>query len=164
MGAFRGTPNGKSASAAHMRQSGRRLPCMLPFGKQYLDNKIQFVHVDDMARLIAWILKREPEAQRLTILNVASRGDALTFGQCIEMAHARLLRVPGEWGMRQVLQLLWNWNISAIPPEATPYMTGQYVMNTDRLKKFLGDDYGLVIQKTNAEAFADSFADSLAKN
>jgi nucleoside-diphosphate-sugar epimerase len=157
MGAFRGTPNGKGARAASMRQSEKRLPCMLPFGQKYLDNKIQFVHVDDMARLIAWILKREPEAQRLTILNVAGRGDPLTFAQCIEMAHAKLLRVPGQWGMRRVLELLWKWNISAIPPDAVPYMTGQYIMNTDRLKSFLGDDYARVIEKTNVEAFADSF-------
>jgi nucleoside-diphosphate-sugar epimerase len=157
MGAFRGTPNGKSPRAARMRQAAKRLPCMLPFGQKYLDNKIQFIHVDDMARLITWILRREPEAQRLTILNVAGRSEPLTFGQCIEMAHAKLLRVPGQWGMRQVLQLLWNWNISSIPPDATPYMTGQYIMNTDRLKKFLGSDYERVIAKTNAEAFADSF-------
>src|SRR5208337_4068754 len=157
MGAFRGTPNGKGARAARMRQSAKRLPCMLPFGQKYLDNKIQFVHVDDMARLIAWILKREPEAQRLTILNVAGRGDPLSFGQCIEMAHAKLLRVPGQWGMRRVLQFLWNWNISTIPPDAAPYMTGQYIMNTERLKKFLGADYERVIAKTNFEAFADSF-------
>jgi nucleoside-diphosphate-sugar epimerase len=157
MGAFRGTPNSKGSQAARMRASSRRLPCVLPFGKKYLDNKIQFVHVDDMARLIAWILTREPEAQRLTILNVAGRGDALTFGQCIEMAKARLLRVPGRWGMRRVLELLWKLKISAIPPDAVPYMTGQYIMNTERLKKFLGDDYERVIAKTNAEAFADSF-------
>ena len=157
MGAFRGTPNGKGLRAARMRQSAKRLPCMLPFGQKYLDNKIQFVHVDDMARLIAWILKREPEAQRLTILNVAGRGDPLTFGQCIELAHAKLLRVPGQWAMRLVLQFLWNWNISAIPPGAVPYMTGQYIMNTDRLKQFLGNDYKRVIEKTNLEAFTDSF-------
>src|ERR1700674_972199 len=157
MGAFRGTPNGKGSWAARMRHSARRLPCMLPFGQKYLDNKIQFVHVDDMARLIAWILRREPEAQRLTILNVAGRGDPLTFAQCIELAHAKLLRVPGQWGMRRVLQFLWNWNISAIPPDAVPYMTGQYIMNTDRLKKFLGEEYEQVIEKTNFEAFADSF-------
>jgi nucleoside-diphosphate-sugar epimerase len=157
MGAFRGTPNGKSSRAARMRQSSQRLPCMLPFGQEYVDNKIQFVHVDDMARLIAFILKREPEAQRLTILNVAGRGEPLTFGQCIEAAHAKLLRVPGQWGMRQVLQLLWSWNISSIPPDAVPYMTGQYIMNTDRLKRFLGSDYERVITKTNSEAFADSF-------
>jgi nucleoside-diphosphate-sugar epimerase len=158
MGAFRGTPNGKGKQAARMRASAKRLPCMLPYGQKYLDNKIQFVHVDDMARLIAWILTREPEAQRLTILNVAGRGNALTFAQCIEMAHAKLLRVPGRWGMRQVLELLWRLKISAIPPDAVPYMTGQYIMNTDRLKHFLGADYEAVIEKTNAEAFADSFA------
>lgn len=157
MGAFRGTPNGKGPHAARMRQSAKRLPCMLPFGQKYLDNKIQFVHVDDMARLIAWILRREPEAQRLTILNVAGRGDPMTFAQCIEMAHAKLLRVPGQWGMRRVLEFLWKWNISAIPPDAVPYMSGEYTMNTDRLEKFLGDDYARVISKTNVEAFADSF-------
>ena len=157
MGAFRGTPNGKGSQAARMRAASKRLPCMLPYGQKYLDNKIQFVHVDDMARLIAWILTREPEAQRLNILNVAGRGEALTFGQCIAMAHAKLLRVPGQWGMRRVLELLWKFKISAIPPDAVPYMTGQYIMNTDRLRNFLGDDYERVIAKTNSEAFADSF-------
>jgi nucleoside-diphosphate-sugar epimerase len=162
MGAFRGTPNGKSARAERMRRSARRLPCMLPYGQKYLDNKIQFVHVDDMARLIVWILQREPEAQRLTVLNVAGRGDPLTFARCIELARARLVRVPGTWAMRGILQLLWNWNISAIPPDAVPYMTGQYIMNTDRLKKFLGNDYPRVIEKTNAEAFDDSFETKLS--
>ena len=157
MGAFRGTPNGKGERATRMRQAGKRLPCMLPYGQQYLDNKIQFVHVDDMARLIAWLLKREPEAQRLTILNVAGRGEPMTFARCIQEAHAKLVRVPGKWAMRLILQFLWNRNISAIPPDAVPYMTGQYVMNTDRLKTFLGSDYQRVIAKTSFEAFVDSF-------
>ena len=157
MGAFRGTPNGKGARAARMREHGKRLPCMLPFGQKYLDNKIQFVHVDDMARLIATILKREPELQRLTILNVAGRGDPLTFQQCIQLAQAKLVRVPGRWAMRRVLQFLWDWKISAIPPDAVPYMTGQYIMKTDRLKAFLGDNYPRVIQHANSEAFSDSF-------
>jgi nucleoside-diphosphate-sugar epimerase len=157
MGAFRGTPNGKGTRAARMRENGKRLPCMLPFGKQYLDNKIQFMHVDDMARLVAWILQREPEAQRLTKLNLAGRGDALTFEQCIQMAHAKLLRVPGKRAMRSVLQFLWSAKLSAIPPDAVPYMTGQYIMNTDRLKKFLKMDYEHVIRYSIADAFADSF-------
>jgi nucleoside-diphosphate-sugar epimerase len=160
LGAFRGTPNGKGARAARMRQEGKRLPCMLPYGQKYLDNKIQFIHVDDMARLIAAILAREPEAQRLTILNVAGRGEPLTFAQCMQTAHAKLLRVPGPWAMRLVLQFLWDRKISAIPPDALPYMTGQYIMNTDRLKKFLGESYERVIQHTIADAFADSFRKS----
>jgi nucleoside-diphosphate-sugar epimerase len=163
MGAFRGTPNGKGARAERMRNAGKRLPCMLPFGQKYLDNQLQFIHVDDMARLIVWILKREPEAQRLTILNVAGRGDAISYGQCIQLAQAKLLRVPGKWTMRQVLQFLWNRNVSAIPPDAVPYMTGQYTMNTDRLKKFLGPDYERVIEKTSLEAFTDSVQRAAAR-
>jgi len=157
MGAFRGTPNGKSARAEKMRKAGKRLPCMLPRGQQYLDNRIQFVHVDDMARLIRHILQREPEPQRLTVLNVAGRGEPLTFARCIAMAQAKLLRVPGKWAMRQTLKFLWNRHVSAIPPEAVPYMTGEYIMNTDRLRRFLGPEYEHVIRYTVADAFADSF-------
>jgi nucleoside-diphosphate-sugar epimerase len=157
MGAFRGTPNGKSARAEKMRNEGKRLPCMLPRGQEYLDNKIQFIHVDDMARLIRHILQREPETQRLTVLNIAGRGEPLTFAKCIEMARAKLVRVPGKWVMRQVLAFLWKHQISAIPPEAVPYMTGEYIMNTDRLRRFLGPEYEHVIRYTVTDAFADSF-------
>ncbi len=157
MGAFRGTPNGKSTRAETMRLQGKRLPCMLPRGQQYLDNKIQFIHVDDMARLIQHILQREPETQRLTILNVAGRGEPMTFDRCIEVAQAKLIRVPGKWFMRQILKFLWKQKISAIPPEAVPYMTGQYIMNTDRLQRFLGPEYEHVIRYSIADAFGDSF-------
>jgi nucleoside-diphosphate-sugar epimerase len=156
LGAFRGTVNGKGARAEKMRKDGKRLPCMLPRGRQYLDNKIQFVHVDDMARLIVHLLHRDPEAQRLTILNVAGRGDPLTFGQCVEMAQGKLIRVPGKWVMRLVLQFLWKRQISAIPPEALPYMTGEYIMNTERLRAFLGSEYENLMRYTIADAFADS--------
>ena len=157
MGAFRGTPNGKSERAEKMRKEGKRLPCMLPRGQRYLDNKLQFIHVDDMARLLKHILQREPESQRLTVLNVAGRGEPLTFARCIEMAKAKLVRVPGKWAMRQVLSFLWKQKISAIPPQAVPYMTGEYTMNTDRLRRFLGPEYEHVMRYSITDAFADSF-------
>lgn len=157
MGAFHGTPNGKSERAKRWRQEGKRLPCMFPNGPQYLANKIQFIHVDDMARLIVHILQREPETQRLTVLNVAGRGEPMTFGRCTEVAQAKVIRVPGKWMMRLVLRLLWKWRISAIPPEAVPYMTGEYIMDTERLRRFLGPEYEHVIRYTIAEAFNDSF-------
>jgi len=160
LGAFRGTPNGSGPRAEKMRSEGKRLPCMLPYGQLYLDNKIQFVHVDDMARLIAYILHRDPETKRLTILNVAGRGEPLTFGRCIEIAQAKLVRAPGKWAMRLVLQFLWQRRISAIPPEALPYMTGEYIMNTDRLRTFLGKEYENVLHYTIADAFTDSFKTS----
>jgi len=159
VGAFRGTPNGRSKRAARMRAAGRRLPVMLPYGSHYLENKIQFVHVDDMARFLAYIVRKsEPEAQRLTILNVAGRGEAMSFGECIQVADGNLIRVPGKWMFRTILKILWSLGISAIPPAAMPYMTGQYIMNTDRLRKFLGGDYDNVIRYTISDAFADCFS------
>jgi nucleoside-diphosphate-sugar epimerase len=158
MGAFHGTPNGRGKIAARWRDQGRRLPCILPYGKRYLSNRIQFVHVDDMARLIAYIIRKtEPESQRLTVLNVAGRGEPLTFARCMEMARARLVRAPGKWAMRWVLKFGWKSGISAIPPEAVPYMSGEYIMNTDRLRKFLGADYEKVMRYTVSEAFTSSF-------
>jgi nucleoside-diphosphate-sugar epimerase len=158
VGAFRGTPNGRSDRAARMRDRGRRLPCLLPSGRRYLDNLIQFVHVDDMARLIVHILqKTEPEPQRLTVLNVTGRGEPMTFDRCVEVANAKLVRVPGKYAFEIVLQTLWKLGIVAIPPEAAPYMTGEYLMKTDRLQKFLGPNYEDVIRYTIADAFADCF-------
>ena len=111
-----------------------------------------------MARLIVRILeKTEPEAQRLTLLNVAGRGEALTFERCIEVAQAKLVRLPGKAAFRLALKILWQMGIVSIPPEAAPYMTGEYVMNTDRLRKFLGENYEDVIRYTVADAFADCF-------
>jgi UDP-glucose 4-epimerase len=158
MGAFHGTPNGRGKIAARWRDQGKRLPCILPYGKRYLSNRIQFVHVDDMARLIAHIIRKtEPESQRLTVLNVAGRGEPLTFAGCMEMARAKLVRAPGKWAMRWVLKFGWKSGISAIPPEAVPYMSGEYIMNTDRLRKFLGADYEKVMRYTVTEAFTSSF-------
>jgi len=157
LGAFRGAPNGTGDRARKMREAGKRLPCFLPRGPKYVENKIQFIHVDDMARLLAHILEREPEMQRLTVLNVAGRGEPLTFGRCVEMAHAKLIRLPGKWAMQQVLNFGWKSKLSAIPPEALPYMTGEYIMNTDRLRRFLGPEFEHVMRYTIADAFADSF-------
>jgi nucleoside-diphosphate-sugar epimerase len=164
VGAFRGTPTGKSERAAQMRAAGKRLPCLLPMGDQYLQNRIQFVHVDDVARLITHITRKtEPETQRLTVLNVAGRGEPLTFARCVEMARANLKRVPGKWAMRLMLQMAWNSGTSAIPPEALPYMTSEYIMNTDRLQKFLGPSYKDVIKYAVADAYADCFAAGVGK-
>ncbi len=163
VGAFRGTPNGRSERAERLRSRGRRLPCLLPMGKRYLEHRMQFVHVDDVARLLVYIARRtEPETQRLTVLNVAGRGEPLTMARCVAIAQARCIRVPGEGSLRLALELLWGLGISAIPPDALPYLTGQYLMNTERLREFLGADYERVIRFTVEEAFEDTFASPAA--
>src|SRR5436190_21296987 len=158
MEAFRGIPGGASKRAARMRETRKRLPCMLPAGKQFLENRIQFVHIDDVARLVAFILKKtEPEAQRLTVLNVAGRGTPLTYEQCVQMAKAKLIRVPGEKLFELAIEFLWKMQISTIPPDVAPYMTSDTLMDTTRLAQFLGAEYKNVIRYPIAEAFAECF-------
>jgi nucleoside-diphosphate-sugar epimerase len=163
MEAFRGIPGGSSKRAQRMRQKGKRLPCMLPSGNQYLHRHIQFVHIDDVARLISFILnKTEPESQRLTILNVAGRG-ALTYEHCVRLADAKLVRVPTEKLFELVLRFLWARKLSAIPPDVAPYMISDTLMDTSRLKQFLGPEYDNVVRYSAADAFADCFRSAESK-
>lgn len=163
MEGFRGIPGGSSKRAQKMRDTGTRLPCMLPTGKRYLENRLQFVHVDDVARLIGFMLRKtEPEAQRLTILNVAGRGEPLTFQQCIGLAQAKLVRVPTEELFTLTMTLLWKMKISTIPPDIVPYLTSDTVMNTARLEQYLGQEYKNVIRYPIADAFADCFKKTAA--
>jgi nucleoside-diphosphate-sugar epimerase len=119
---------------------------------------VQYVHIDDVARLIAHILHRGPESKQITILNVAGRGDPLTIARCIEILGCRVIRVPDQWACQLGLRLAWSFGISAIPPEITPYMTGRCIMPTDRLRAFLGNEYELVMRHNVKEAFVESMA------
>jgi hypothetical protein len=46
----------------------------------------------------------------------------------------------------------------ATPPEITPYMAGQCIMTTGRLRAFLGSEYEAVMQHNVEEAFVESLA------
>jgi nucleoside-diphosphate-sugar epimerase len=157
VGALRGTPLGKSPRAARLRAKGKRLPLMLPRGKKYPEQRFQFVHVDDMARLLVYLLERPHSDPPITILNVAAPGEPLSIRSCAEIAHATIQRVPSRAACRMILRLLWKWGISSIPPEALPYMIGSYTMDTSRLEQFLGADYTRVMHYSVEEALRDSF-------
>ncbi len=157
VGALRGTPSGRGKLAARLRERGTRLPLVLPMGQRYLETKWQFVHVDDVARLIAYVLRRTDKPGELTVLNVAGRGPALRFADCVRIAGAKMVRVPGQGACRAVLRLMWKVGISGVPPEALPFFIGSYIMDTTRLQKFLGADYEKVMQYTVQDALADSF-------
>jgi nucleoside-diphosphate-sugar epimerase len=162
VGTFRGTPNSRSKLGAKLAGTGKRLPCVLPWGKRSAQNRVQFVHVDDIARLIQFILRKtEPEARRLTILNVAGRGEPLTSQRCQEIADAKVMRVPGKWARRQLLRWQHQFGLSSIPPEAGIYLSGNAVMDTSRLREFLGAYFEEVIQFTATDAFSDCFASPL---
>lgn len=152
MSVLRGIPGGRGRTARKMRERSKRMPLLLPAGKKHRHKKFQFVHVDDMGRLIAHILNRRQLDPSLTVLNVAGRGPALTLGECAEIAHLNTLRVPGRVSAGWLLNLLWKAGVTDVPPEALPYMLGNFVVDTSRLERFIGEQYGEVIQHTSAEA------------
>jgi nucleoside-diphosphate-sugar epimerase len=157
VGALRGLPTGRGRLADKLRERGTRMPILLPRGQRYLENRIQFVHVDDMARLIAHILRRRVPGPGLTVLNVAGRGETLTVADCARIANAKIVQLPTRMLVRIVLRVMWKLGISGFPPEAFPYLAGSYTMDTTRLREFLGPEYERIIQHTSAEALADSF-------
>ena len=160
VGVLRGTPLGKSKRAARMRAEGRRLPLMLPRGAKYLEKQFQFVHIDDVARLLTVLLYRPSTDPAITIMNVAGRGEAITIQRCAEIAGATIKRAPTRAVFASALRFLWKFGISSIPPEALPYLIGSYTMDTTRLQQFLGPDYPRVIQYTVEDALRDSFNSS----
>jgi nucleoside-diphosphate-sugar epimerase len=157
VGSMRGVPGGKGRWAERLRQQGKRLPMMLPMGERYRKNRFQFVHVDDMARLLAHLVRRTQPDPPLTILNVAGRGQPISLERCAELSGAKIVTVPGRSLCRFVLSLAWRFGISDFPPEAFSYLAGEYLMDTTRLKQFLGRDYETVMKYTIEDALADSF-------
>ncbi len=157
LGVLRGVPGGKGFLADRLRRQGKKLPLWLPSKGDYLEHRFQFVHVDDVARLVAHILGRKQPDPRLSILNVAGRGDPLSLRRCIDIAQIEVKRVPSRTMCRQTMRLLWDLGVSDIPPEALPYLLGSCAMDTARLRVFLGEHYRSVIQHTCEEALAESF-------
>ena len=157
VGVLRGTALGKSKRADRMHAEGKRLPLMLPRGSRYLENRVQFVHIDDMARLLTLLLYRPDSDPPMTIMNVAGRGEPITIQRCAEIARADIKRAPTRAVFRTILRFMWKFGISSVPPEALPYLIGSYTMDTTRLQQFLGADYPQVIQYTVEGALRDSF-------
>ena len=159
VGVLRGTPLGKGKLGESLRQRNVRLPLLIPFGKLAGEKLFQFVHVDDVARLLAYIVRIAKDVPGVDVLNVAGRGEAVTIEQAAQIANAKIIRAPA-WVATAILKLLWKTGVSSIPPAALPYMIGSYTMDTKRLKKFLGRDYEKVIQYTIKDALADSFKEA----
>ncbi|MGH9523098.1 MAG: NAD-dependent epimerase/dehydratase family protein [Terriglobales bacterium] len=157
VGALRGTAGGKGRLGDWVRRKGKRLPFLVPSGDEYLVKRFQFVHVDDMARLLASILRRDTRNLKLIILNVAGRGDPISLQMAARIAGQQIVHLPSVRLCRWALALLWKLGISSVPPDALPYMIGSYVMDTSRLRAFLGPDYANVIRYTTEQALDETF-------
>lgn len=158
LSALRGIPAGAGKRAQRWREHGKKLPVILPRGEKYLANRLQFVHVDDVARLIAHILQRTGPDGCLNVLNVAGAGEPLTIEQAAEMAGNNILQVPSRALCRLILWLAWKLGVSALPPDAFAYLAGSVAMDTSRLREFLGSDYEAVMGYSSAAALRETFA------
>lgn len=157
VGSLRGTVGGTGRLAKWLRSRGTRLPMLLPRGDEYLVKRFQFLHVDDMARLLAWILHRPDRGRQMVALNVAGRGDSISLHLAARIAGQKIVTLPSRRACRWALEALWALGISSIPPAALPYLIGSYLMDTARLRAFLGSDYHHVIRYTNEEALESTF-------
>ena len=157
VGALRGTPTGRGPLGKWLRKHNVRLPLVLPAGRQYREKRFQFVHVDDVARLIACILQHTDKGRDTIVLNVPGKGPAVTLEEAARIAKAVVIPLPSPAFCRWILQMMWRLGISDIPPEALPYMIGSYTMDAHRLRAYLGSEYEQVMQYTVEQALQDSF-------
>lgn len=159
--ALRGQALGNGAVGRNMRRREKRLPLLLPLGESYPQKLFQFVHVDDVARLIVWLLQRSPAQEREELtLNVAGSGSPISLARCAEIGEAKLVRLPSRWLCAKVLALLWKLGASSVPPDAFPYLAGSYTMSTERLRRLLGGDYEKVIRYSSEAALRESLTEA----
>lgn len=119
------------------------------------ENMFQYVHVDDVARVLQWTLKHFQPGQ-LKIINLAGRGEGVTFAECARLAGTPVVHLPSERWVVALLRVLWTMGLSGMPPQAIPYFLGSYTMDTTRLREEIGADYESVVQFTSREALLDS--------
>ena len=156
--ALRGQPSGRGVLARLFLRARWRVPVLLPAGDVHI-GRFQYVHVDDMARLMAWILTHyRPGA--LEVVNVAGQGDPLTIPEALALSRVRFWRLRSYRLVQWLYGLAWSVGLSGVPPKVLPYFVGTYLMKTDRLRALLGSDYETVIRFSSREALADSFEDS----
>jgi nucleoside-diphosphate-sugar epimerase len=162
-GALKGDAYGRGWLGRRMQQKGSRLPMLLPTGTGYLQKKFQFVHVDDVARLIRHLVNESPSPE-VKVLNVAARGESLTIAQAAHLTQAKLVRIPTRWLTKLFVALAWKLGISSVPPDSFPYLCGTYTMDTSRLRRYLGPAYQDVMRYTNESALLEMFDSSSDKS
>jgi nucleoside-diphosphate-sugar epimerase len=152
--AIRGQPSGRGWLARMFERAGWKLPMVMPASASG-ENLFQYVHVDDVARVLQWTLEHFQPGQ-LKIINLAGRGEGVTFAECARLAGTPIVHLPSEKWVVALLRVLWAIGLSGMPPQAIPYFLGSYTMDTTRLREEIGADFESVVRFTAREALLDS--------
>ncbi|MFQ5694664.1 MAG: hypothetical protein ACE5HB_01595, partial [Terriglobia bacterium] len=148
--ALRGRPSEYTRVGRLLRRLGVRLPLLLPRGRQYR-GLYQFMHIDDAARLMAWLCRRY-QPGKLMILNAQGRGAPVTAAELARLVDVPLLRLPSYRLVGLLYRTAWALGVSSVPPDSFPYFAGSYVMDTRRLESLLGGDYSEIVRFSTADA------------
>jgi nucleoside-diphosphate-sugar epimerase len=151
---FRGKASGRGWMARIYERRGWRVPVLVPRSARR-GNFIQFVHIDDVARVFLWTL-RNFQPGRLAVLNLAGLGPAISFDECAELAGTRIVRLPSERLVIGLLRFFWAIGLSGVPPQALPYFLGSYTMDTSRLQAELGPQCREILRFTSRDAYLDA--------
>ena len=154
--ALRGAVSGEGMLANWLRRRGTRLPLLLPRGDQYLVKRCQFLAAADLARLIACILRWPESGREPVVLNVAGAGDSISIHLAARIARQKIVQLPTALACRWAYALLWNLGVSAVPPQALPYIVGNCLVDTARIRAFLGSKYFDVIRTTSEDALQET--------
>lgn len=147
---LQGRPGRRTPLGRWVERRGWKLPLLLPRGAEF-DGLYQFMHIDDAARLMAWLCAHY-EPGKLLILNAQGRGAPMTAADIGRVGRVPVLRLPSYKFVGFLYRLFWRLGISPVPPEAYPYFAGSYVMSTKRLERLLGPKFPEIVRHTSEEA------------
>lgn len=159
--AFRGKASGRGWLARTFERRGWKLPTLVPTSANG-ENLFQFVHVDDVARVLLWTLQHFRPGF-LGIFNLAGSGPPISFRECARLAGTPIIRIPSTGLVLALLRLFWAIGLSGVPPEALPYFLGSYTMDTTRLQRELGTQLKEIVRYSSREAFLDSLRPGSAR-
>ena len=151
--AIRGKPSGRGWLARLFERFGWRVPALLPESSE--GGELQFVHVDDVARVLQWTL-RNFRLGCLEIFNLAGGGPSIAFGECVRLAGTPVRRLRSVRQIERVLRFFWSVGLSGVPPESIPYYLSSYTMDTTRLRNALGPDCETILRFSTREALDDA--------
>lgn len=152
--AIRGKPSGRGWLARTLERAGWKLPMVMPASASG-ENTFQYVHVDDVARVLQWTLEHF-QPKHLKIINLAGRGEGVSFAECAQLAGTPVVHLPSEKWVIALLRFIWAIGLSGMPPQAIPYFLGTCTMDTTRLREEMGAEYESVVRFTAREALLDS--------
>lgn len=151
--AIRGRPSGRGWLARQFEKRNWKVAALMPKGSQ--GGLIQFVHVDDVARVLLWTLHHFRPGE-LQIFNLAGSGDPISFGECAQLAGTPVARFGSVKQIEQVMKFFWRAGLSGAPAESIPYYLSSYTMNTTRLETELGEERDKLLHFTSREALLDT--------